>query len=229
MEQLPGAKMGLVVYIFRNPYQPAKSISKYDEEFLVATLSRLQTDAKLLQQEKHISAVTLNKYYHDNKPIIQISSTQYTNQILNIISIKPKLLIKDTTSLAPPNLSSDLPIKRNHNFISDPATRVHLTQNKLTFAQRKSNQNFHHINCTKFDSTPASRVYLTQNQQTPAQHFNTLKSKTPNHKIFNGDFNPRVRLTYNKFTLAGIIPSHSTSRIFSHNSNALFATHTSNH
>ena len=39
IEHLPGAKMGLVDYISRNPYQPAKSISKYDEEFLVATLS----------------------------------------------------------------------------------------------------------------------------------------------------------------------------------------------
>ena len=44
--------MGLVDYISRNPYQPAKSISKYDEEFLVATLSRVHTDAKLLHQGK---------------------------------------------------------------------------------------------------------------------------------------------------------------------------------
>ena len=39
-EHLPGAKIGLVDYISRNSYQPAKSISKYDEELLVATLSR---------------------------------------------------------------------------------------------------------------------------------------------------------------------------------------------
>ena len=42
--------MGLVDYISRNHYQPAKSISKHDEEVLVATLSRIHTDAKLLQQ-----------------------------------------------------------------------------------------------------------------------------------------------------------------------------------
>ena len=80
IEHLPGAKMGLVDYISRNPYQPAKIISKYDEEFLVATLSRIQTDAKLLQQDKHVSAVTLDNFYHDNKPVIQTSSTQQTNQ-----------------------------------------------------------------------------------------------------------------------------------------------------
>ena len=51
-EHLPDAKIGLVCYISRNPYQPAKSISNYGEENLVATLSRIQTDAKLLQQKK---------------------------------------------------------------------------------------------------------------------------------------------------------------------------------
>ena len=51
IEYLPGARMGLVDYKSRNPYQPAKSISKYDEEFLVATLSSIHSDAKLLQQK----------------------------------------------------------------------------------------------------------------------------------------------------------------------------------
>ena len=54
--------MGLVDYISRNPYQPAKSISIYDEEFLVATLSRIHFDAKLLQQKQNISTNTLLNY-----------------------------------------------------------------------------------------------------------------------------------------------------------------------
>ena len=52
IEHLPCAKMGLVDYISRNPYQPAKIISNYDEDLLVATLSRIQADAKLIQQAK---------------------------------------------------------------------------------------------------------------------------------------------------------------------------------
>ena len=71
--------MGIVDYISRNPYQPARSISKYDKEFSVATLSLIQADAKLLRQEKNISAVKLNKYYLDTKSDIQTSSTQHTN------------------------------------------------------------------------------------------------------------------------------------------------------
>ena len=61
IDYLPGAKMGLVDYISRNPYQPAKSVSKYDEEFLVATLSSIHSDAQLLQQKHNILAHSLNK------------------------------------------------------------------------------------------------------------------------------------------------------------------------
>ena len=56
IEHLLGAKMGLVDYISRNPYQPAKSVSKYDEEFLVATLSSIHSDAQLLQQKHNLTA-----------------------------------------------------------------------------------------------------------------------------------------------------------------------------
>ena len=68
--------MGLVEYISRNPYQPAKSIFTYDETFLDATLSRIHTDVKLLQQKYNISAITLNKLYYENKFEVQKSSKQ---------------------------------------------------------------------------------------------------------------------------------------------------------
>ena len=80
IEHLPGAQMGVVDYISRNPYQPAKSISKYDEEFSVATLSSIHSDAKLLQQKHNISAQTLTKLYHDNECEIQ-NSTKHTEQV----------------------------------------------------------------------------------------------------------------------------------------------------
>ena len=66
IEHLPGAKMGLVDYISRNPYQPAKSVSKYDEEFLVATLSSIHSDAQLLQRKHNLPANSLHKLYIDN-------------------------------------------------------------------------------------------------------------------------------------------------------------------
>ena len=54
--------IGLVDYISRNPCQPAKRISKYNEEFLVSTLSHIHTDSYLLQQKHNVSAITLNKF-----------------------------------------------------------------------------------------------------------------------------------------------------------------------
>ena len=42
IEHIPGAKMGLVDYISRQPNQKAKVTNKYDEEFAVATITRIR-------------------------------------------------------------------------------------------------------------------------------------------------------------------------------------------
>ena len=42
MEHIPGAEMGLVDYISRQSYQEAKVTNKYDEEFAVATITRIR-------------------------------------------------------------------------------------------------------------------------------------------------------------------------------------------
>ena len=42
IEHIPGAKMGLVDYISRQPNQEAKVTNKYDEEFAVATITRIR-------------------------------------------------------------------------------------------------------------------------------------------------------------------------------------------
>ena len=104
--------MGLVDYISRNPYQPSKIISKYYEEFLVAMLSRIHTDAKLLQQKQNISAITPNKLYYENKFEVQNSNKQHTEQILNIDFAEPELQSKDNMSLALRSHSSKSSIKK---------------------------------------------------------------------------------------------------------------------
>ena len=78
--------------------------------------------------------------------------------------------------LAPQSPSSDLLLNHNHNFISDNAMRVRLTQNNSILAKQKSNPNFDPFNCTNFDSPNASHVHLTQNQLSLAQHSNFLHS-----------------------------------------------------
>ena len=41
IEYIPGTRMGLVDYISRQPNQKAKSINQYNEEFMVAIISRI--------------------------------------------------------------------------------------------------------------------------------------------------------------------------------------------
>ena len=42
IEHIPGTRMGLVDYILRQPNQQAKSITQYDEEIMIATISRIR-------------------------------------------------------------------------------------------------------------------------------------------------------------------------------------------
>ena len=133
--------MGLVDYISRNPYQPAKSISKYEEEFLVATLSSIHSDAKLLQQKPNISAHKLTKLYHDNECEIQ-NSTKHTEQVLNIDYAKPKSQTEVNKPLAMQNHSLKTFINQNFNFDSDPAKRIRLTNYNSALATPKYHSTF---------------------------------------------------------------------------------------
>ena len=107
--------------------------------------------------------------------------------------------------------------------------RVRLTKNNSILAKQKLNQNSNNINCTKFDSTLVPRVHLTQNELALAQEFHTSKSNTLNHNISDCDFDPRVGFTLNKLAPTGHNLLLNNQSYISHNSNALFATHTSNH
>ena len=42
IEHIPGTRMGLVDYISRQPNQNAKSVNQYDEEFMIAIISRIR-------------------------------------------------------------------------------------------------------------------------------------------------------------------------------------------
>ena len=202
--------MGLFDYISRNPYQPAKSISKYDKEFLVPTLSRIHTDAILLNQEKHISALTFNKYYHDNEYDLQNCLYQHTKQVLNINLAKPKLAAKDNMSPAPKNSSSKLFLRYNPDFNNDSSKRVRLTDNISAHKTRMYLFNLPLFNSVNSDSEHAMRVRFTQNssilarKQKPNQNFN--------HNIctkLDSTLAPQVHLPPNQLALA---PEFHTSK-----------------
>ena len=67
-EHMPGAKMGLVDYISRNPYARAKKISTYDENFVVATISKIRDSMKYLITNKQNATEKFNSILKSNWP-----------------------------------------------------------------------------------------------------------------------------------------------------------------
>ena len=198
---MPGAKIDFVDYISRNPYQPAKSISKYDEEILVATLSSIHSDAKLLQQKHNISAQKLTELYHDNECEIQ-NSTKHTERVLSINYAKPKSKTKVNKPLAMENHSLKPFLNQNFNFDSDPAKRVRLTNYNSALATQKYHSTLSSFKINKQHSERASRVRLTQNNKSLAeQNYNPDFSHT-NCMNFTSAHARRVHLTQNQLVSA---------------------------
>ena len=197
IEHLPGAKMGLVDYISRNPYQPAKSVSKYDEEFLVATLSSIHTDAQLLQQKHNLTANSLHKLYIDIDGEHK-NTTTITAQVLTIDyeAQSPQTEISDL--LASRNNSSKYYSKQPSTPDIKPAQRVRLTNVNSNFAPRNNSPKFYSKQTSNLDINPAQHVRLTNNSS-------NLAARKYNSNITPFKFNhlysthaPDVYLTHKK-------------------------------
>ena len=65
---MPGAKMGLVYYISRNPFARAKKVSTYDEHFVVATLSETRNSTKHLIKNKQNTIQKFNRILKLHSP-----------------------------------------------------------------------------------------------------------------------------------------------------------------
>ena len=73
IEHIPGTRMGLVDYISRQPNQKAKSITQYDEEFMVAAISRIR-DA-ITSLFSHSNKIPFNKRHTNSKNKLQVYKT----------------------------------------------------------------------------------------------------------------------------------------------------------
>ena len=201
----PGAKMGLVDYISRNPYQPAKSFSKYDEEFLVATLSSIHSDDQLLQQKHNLLAHSLNELYIDIDGEHKNSTTN-TERVLTIDYVKPNPQTNVNELFAPRNNSLKLFSKQTSNFDIKSAQRVRLTNVNSDLAARKYNslKTPNNVTSLKFNnqySEHASRVHLTHNIKSLAD------------QKYNSIFNPTNSINC---TSAHDQRVHSTQKVFAH-------------
>ena len=87
IEHLPGAKIGLVDYISRNPSQKAKKVSAYDEEFFVAKLKLISKSINALELNITHSASHLHHLLTNHKIALQNTpKTEAHNPVLRITS-----------------------------------------------------------------------------------------------------------------------------------------------
>ena len=201
IEHLPGAKMGLVDYISRNPYQPAKSVCKNDEEFLVATLSSIHSDAQLLQRKHNLSANSLHKLCIDIDGENNNSTTN-TEQVLTINYVTPNPQTKIHDLLAPRNNISKFCSKQTSNSDINSAQRVRLTNVSSNLAPRNNSSKFCSKQTSNLDINSAQRVRLTNVSSNLAPRNNS--SKFCSKQTSNLDINSaqRVRLTNDSSNLA---------------------------
>ena len=174
--------MGLVDYISRNPYQPAKSVSKFDEEFLVATLSSIHSDAQLLQRKHNLSANSLHKLYIDIDGEHKNSTTN-TAQVLTINYVTPNPQTEIHDLLAPRNNSSKFYSKQTSNSDIKSGQRVRLTNVSSNLAPRNNSSKFCSKQTSNLDINSAQHVRLTNDSPNlaPRKYNSNVTSFKFNH------------------------------------------------
>ena len=119
VEQLPGAKMGLVDFISRQPNQPAEITNKYDEDFVVSTVTRIRDAIAAIyvnttpqkSQAQHFSSVN---HTHSTR-----ASNPHTTNHSKLLSA----LNRHTTQLLIQNTAYALQFHLNNNSnMSSPKT-----------------------------------------------------------------------------------------------------------
>ena len=138
IEHMPGAKMGLVDYISRNPYARAKKISTYDEHFVVATISKIRDSMKHLITNKQTATKKFTNILTSNWPshnfkrpfAPQLTTLQHSNS-----HIRNKAFASQSLSLIPktPFATQLTPStsKSNPHFIHPIASQMPLKVTKF--------------------------------------------------------------------------------------------------
>ena len=104
IEHIPGAKMGLIDYISRQPNQEAKVTNKYDEEFAVATITRIRDAIAAIYvntttqncQSQHFNSVTHTHSTRASHPRL----TNYSNLLSALNRNATQLLLENSTNAA---------------------------------------------------------------------------------------------------------------------------------
>ena len=166
IEHIPGAKMGPVDYISCQPNQEAKATNKYDEEFAVATITRIRDAIAAFYvyttqqtcQSQHFSSVNHTHSTRASHP----HSTNYSNLLSAINRNTTQLLLENSAN----------------------ASQFHLNLNSNSYSSQiqpliKVNTNSTHIHSI-------SQLNMTSpksNPQTPPTQSRVTHQLTPNMAV----------------------------------------------
>ena len=119
IEHIPVTGMGLVDYISRQPNQKSKSVTQYDEEFMVATISRIR-DA-ITSLFSHSNKIPFHKRPISGKNKLQVHKTR-------VHSCKPA---KSNTHNSNASNNSFTTRAQVHNYNSEYISQFNCHANQL--------------------------------------------------------------------------------------------------
>ena len=196
IEHLPGAKMGLVDYISRNPSQKVKKIFTYDKEFIVAKLKLISKSINALELKTKYSASHLHQLLtHHTLAMQNASKTKIhklasqitpkiesnTNSVMSISTHATRLSEHVfSNSLAPRDQASNSICRLNNLKYVTLAS-----QNPLcTSLAPQSTSNSKQLHQIRNKVIFAQREHqITQSQIPPIKSHSTNSSKSPHQKL----------------------------------------------
>ena len=171
IEHIPGTRMGLVDYISRQPNQNAKSVNQYDEEFMVATISRIRdaitslfSNANRIPFEKRLKTSNYKQQVHPTR----------------VHSCKPAKISAHNSNAS---INSFIPRAQVNNYNSEFISNFNCRANQLL----------------QSDTTPASRIqlqnsncHLIASSTQQVLHINMSAKETPQNNPSTSPHTPRV-------------------------------------
>ena len=196
IDHIPGTRMGLVDYISRQPNQKAKSITQYDEEFMVATISRIRDAITTLFS--HSNKIPFQKQHHTSKCQLQKKTRRQSTlaklqKVAHILQM-PQITIAKVNNYNPKFISI-FNCHANHllNNITAPTPRIQ-SQNLNLNSATNPNNNVNHIAMSANDSAQINpstspqfprvtfRTQSTPNANTSTSINNTQASSSTEHR-----------------------------------------------
>ena len=188
IEHMPGAKMGLVDYISRNPFARAKKISAYDEHFVVATISKIRDSMKQLIINKQTATKKFKSILKSKLPLQKVkrpfAPRLPTSLSVNSPNCKETFASRLTNSplkIIVPQLT--LPKSKINSHSEHPfASQMPLKVTKLQFAlnnRKITNSHFNNKFAAKEVQMSDSKECEQSEQLSPIQPIYGIKSRNP--------------------------------------------------